>query len=608
MFGSSFSTFSCPVCRVVTKPPRPYTAKETWADQFPINHWILSVIEESEFIEIPDVPICELHKGCKINLYCSDHKKPCCATCVAISHRQCDHVDEIEKLVTDWDKDVATNDLLVKTKQIEDLFIDLDAKCVLAESNLHITKDRLSSSIETEFDKVFSHLNELKENAFKELETKYQPITEEIESRKKQCERGKHMCQEARSIIDKVCTNKSMPHSFIDFNCARNKLDSLNECQVNTWTLPEVNEMTFTPNTELHTVSRIKILGKVENKRDKKVVALSSAKSNEKADDHAEIVSNEHDIFENIQKRTTQARNYCHVINILPIDRWSQLNTINCWNNTLLQSNWISGSQFLNHGVLMACNQTRASLCLVRESAFLYEEKRNSPPWCVTKVGDSSAAVTYPQENCVRIFDMKYSGPLLKIFRRPSILGRPVVLQRTFGTDDPCFGVTASSDRIFLASEDSIKVFTIGGRCCQLLKLSLRSEPLFKRVVGLAFDSRYSILYAADETNNTVLAFKVIEKQLMHQPVFLYSDEKLRCPQNVEVGIQSEILVTGFVSKTIHMLDRFGSCTRILSLDRRPSCISLDHKHRLLLIGYYPERGTELDFRSNQIIVYKLNS
>ncbi|KAL4230236.1 hypothetical protein ACF0H5_010622 [Mactra antiquata] len=608
VFTTSFSTFQCPVCRVVTKPPQSYTQKDKWAEQFPINHWILSVIDESELNKTESNPYCDIHKDCMVNLYCSDHRATCCATCIAISHRQCEHVEEINTVLENWNKHSATSDLLVKTKRIEDVFIDLEAKCALANSNLNINKDKVERLIENEFEQVTSHLENLKDKTLSELEVIYKPVEDDINKKKLMCAEGKLKCKEIRDVIDEVDENKSPTHSFVICQTASKKLDFQESCLANSKEFPDVSEVTFKVNKELNVIRRIQQIGQFENTKKSENKSKSTDKAKNEDTTATRSRRTQADTPDRVDFKPPKETLSVRVKNkSSPLERWSPLSLCFREDNSLFRKAWVSGWEFLNHGVSVLCNQSMSSLCLVRGTTFLCEEKRRTSPWSLARIGDTCIAVTYPQENCVRIFEVRYSGPLLKLFRRPSLLGRPVILQRSFDTEDPCFGIATCNDRIFLACEDCIRVFTQIGKCCQVLTLSLRSQPLFKRAIGLAFDNVHSTLYVADEMNHSVLAFNVINKQLLHQPVFVFSHELLKCPQNVTVGVHFEIFVSGFVSKTIHVLDRFGTCNKILSVDRRPSCLSIDRKHWLFLIGYYPERDY-VNESTSQIRIYKFQS
>ncbi|KAJ8311042.1 LOW QUALITY PROTEIN: hypothetical protein KUTeg_011407 [Tegillarca granosa] len=142
------SQFNCPVCREQVTPPYPKVAHQEWAKQFRLNHLIVSLIDQNKLKskqklcdpckstdddvtasvgvmiatkpfmcvnahkklkvskdhnlknidELEDAPVinsvqsCENHKGKIVEAFCRDHNQSCCATCVAIHHRKCDHV------------------------------------------------------------------------------------------------------------------------------------------------------------------------------------------------------------------------------------------------------------------------------------------------------------------------------------------------------------------------------------------------------------------------------------------------------------------------------------------------------------------------------------
>ncbi|XP_045206740.2 tripartite motif-containing protein 5-like [Mercenaria mercenaria] len=617
--NSNFSSFLCPVCRANTRAPKPYASRETWADQFPINHWIVSVIDEATTITPDDALYCDVHPDSKINLYCSDHEAVCCAMCIATAHRKCDHVEEIVNMLDSSDSEQVQKEVLIKVKQSEDILTDLDAKCALADSNLQIDKDKMTNIIEKEYNDALTHLDALKTTAIDKVEQNCRLITNEIRTRKLICNKGKQTCKQVKEMLEEKGKNKGPFSNFIQSHAAKLKMKSVDVCVANNWSFNEANSFKFEVDPQFINIKSIPLLGRVKDMR------CSTTESNNTTTETNRLTVNRvdqsnrvdqveteretrrtHDIEYSLQNIANQRSNpYNNSIMTTPIGRCSELQHVMYWNNPLFKKHWLSGLTFFHHELMMVCDQSEGSVCLIRDGTILYEDRRRTTPWDITEFTDTSVVVTYPQECIVRIFEIKCNVAVLKLFRRPSIIGRPVSVHRSFPTKDACFGVTSVSDRIFLACEDCIKVYTENGRCVQLLKLSHRVEPLFERVIGLTYDRRRSVLYAADEVSNKIFSFQLKDSQLSHQPNFVYKDSSLRCPRGLSIGTQGEIYVCGFVSKSIHILNTYGNCIGILSTEQRPCGICVEHKQSLVVVSFYPDTERKQDI-SNDVRFYKV--
>lgn len=149
------SDFNCPVCMGNVIPPNAKKPHCQWAEQFPSNHMIITLIEQkklkskvklcdpckfnnndviastwcfqctdalckectnlhkglkltrnhelkniNEIKSTPKIKLmqnCEKHKDKIIEAFCYDHDQPCCTTCTTIHHRRCSHVTTLEE-------------------------------------------------------------------------------------------------------------------------------------------------------------------------------------------------------------------------------------------------------------------------------------------------------------------------------------------------------------------------------------------------------------------------------------------------------------------------------------------------------------------------------
>ncbi|KAJ8311041.1 hypothetical protein KUTeg_011406 [Tegillarca granosa] len=89
------------------------------------DHNLKNIDELEDAPVITSVQSCENHKGKIVVAFCRDHNQSCCATCVAIHHRKCDHVTTLEEAANDILESKELLDLLERLKSTSDLNKDI---------------------------------------------------------------------------------------------------------------------------------------------------------------------------------------------------------------------------------------------------------------------------------------------------------------------------------------------------------------------------------------------------------------------------------------------------------------------------------------------------
>ncbi|KAJ8306703.1 hypothetical protein KUTeg_015744 [Tegillarca granosa] len=90
------------------------------------KHHALKNIEEMQ--EVPPISpyeVCENHKGKIIEAFCIDHNQPCCTTCITIHHRKCDQVTTLEDAANGVLDSNDLSELLQRLKDTSALHLDL---------------------------------------------------------------------------------------------------------------------------------------------------------------------------------------------------------------------------------------------------------------------------------------------------------------------------------------------------------------------------------------------------------------------------------------------------------------------------------------------------
>ncbi|XP_052085560.1 transcription intermediary factor 1-alpha-like isoform X2 [Mytilus californianus] len=226
--------FKCPVCRRSVPIDENDEKPDTWADNSPGNHFIVSLIYKRE-LQKPDklcdtcdqdkqkaisfctvceeaycescrkghriykiskshkiIPItdinadtsmsglyacvtCKEHPDKTIEVYCQDHSKPCCTVCATVNHRKCEQVVTIDKAVIGIkESDKATN-LMTKLTETSHTLEEV-------LQNQKTNKENFKNGIET----VLEEITKLRENLCKHLNELEEKLKKEANSNRKE--------------------------------------------------------------------------------------------------------------------------------------------------------------------------------------------------------------------------------------------------------------------------------------------------------------------------------------------------------------------------------------------------------------------------------------
>lgn len=196
------SAFFCPVCRAQTKPPRPYSQRDTWAEQFPINHWIVCFMEETEKDHARDKNIlCFSHPEFTVRLFCIDHDSVCCPMCIATEHRKCDNVKEL--------KDVAeTIDIEAENRQLQSaltssmMIIDGFRGSRHEQVDIFVTsRENIIQDIRVKKEAIIQHLNTIEDTILHNIEQTTEATLHEFEKDIEWCNTAEGIIKDCQKTI-----------------------------------------------------------------------------------------------------------------------------------------------------------------------------------------------------------------------------------------------------------------------------------------------------------------------------------------------------------------------------------------------------------------------
>ncbi|KAK3093670.1 hypothetical protein FSP39_018723 [Pinctada imbricata] len=281
------SGFNCPVCRHFINAPSAELGESKWAQKFPMNYLVLTLIDQKSLQEgklycnpckkkskseksvawciqckislcticadfHTSVPIlenheivpfgenkdetrlvssahimCGIHQDKPIEMYCLDHDIPCCSTCTMVTHRKCEHVDTLEN-VAEKSKTSSVRVELEEgfAKQLETVEENLrnDAKNV---DILRESCQKAKSKVNQESEDAVKHMKYLTDNAISEVrhlqEKKEDTLTGALEMNKGR----KATIENCQKLLRILIEQSSDIQFFLESKKLRRKLDEL---------------------------------------------------------------------------------------------------------------------------------------------------------------------------------------------------------------------------------------------------------------------------------------------------------------------------------------------------------------------------------------------
>ncbi|VDI53599.1 Hypothetical predicted protein [Mytilus galloprovincialis] len=246
--------FECPICRKLIHLKGNPGVPETWADQLPINHLIISMMDlkditrsekvcnacqlsnvskkavswctvccesyctecakdhrkfrmslHHKIISIEElkssegvfgksgIVFCDEHPVKAIEVFCEDLSKPCCTLCATIYHRKCESVTTVDKVTTGIKTATRTIEL---HKKLQKLSQDIASSLKVGKNN--------KTEIETESTNIISEIDSMKINIIKHLARMENEIKEDLLTKKGEI--LKSIDNEAMELTSLKCT------------------------------------------------------------------------------------------------------------------------------------------------------------------------------------------------------------------------------------------------------------------------------------------------------------------------------------------------------------------------------------------------------------------
>ncbi|XP_062607455.1 uncharacterized protein LOC134269271 [Saccostrea cucullata] len=259
--NETLKSIECPVCRTCIKAPRNDISDEEWASELPQNKLVLSVsvdpeqdenkycmfckrleksvsakywckacmeaicedcrslhravpiLQSHKILDISsikemnnDVEIeesCNLHEGKILDVFCHDHQELCCSVCHVKQHKLCKHVDTVEDIAFETDRNAMKN-IALKYADLEKVLEYMLSENLNKTEKLNTRKHEICMNTEEKVEEIKSLMENAHAKWLKRFEQNHADSIGNIEIASDELKRFSTTVHEVRMILNSV--------------------------------------------------------------------------------------------------------------------------------------------------------------------------------------------------------------------------------------------------------------------------------------------------------------------------------------------------------------------------------------------------------------------
>ncbi|KAL3843272.1 hypothetical protein ACJMK2_021214 [Sinanodonta woodiana] len=636
--------FPCPVCRSDTRVQTVHTNRDEWVTLFPINNWLVTYIEEKESEEEKSVNNCLMHTDYSINLICLDHDTLCCPMCVAMEHRRCEQVIEVDKYLERNKDQTNVDSLLQDFQNMSQKLSELKEKRREQIFSLNGQQEKLTRTVKDLTQKIVDHFYRLEAILLCNIAVEYDVLKKDFEEEIKWCEENEIVVEKSMFAVKNV---QSINSAYKRFVCRRQFKDLCKKLkpeipkragkatEVNVslefndevLTIPDriisFGEVSCDENQDTNSdkdENRFEESSKTSNSSGKPKRSHSSLRVEESSTDQipscqTTITTPVEILSEDSASRLSRKQTTFSDIREYPMrggysncdDRSDKSTSSTTKRVQVVEINvrapsdscecFITSIQYNTHeDKIILVDYQNAKIKMISQSGRVQCEKKfSTDPVCLTGIKENSFVVTFPSEGRMRQFEIDSKSILYR--RSPTLLlqSSAFVRKRSTRLDDDCFGITFMNNIFIVSFHNCLKVYTLNGKELQNIYKSSDGMFLFLYARHLSCDEHRSTIYVTDEGKESLMSFMMEKSSLINtNPKFIYTHERLRNPQASTTDRNGNIYICGFASNNIHILSHDGCMVKILELDFRPWALALDETGSKMLVSTTGETSDSL--------------
>ncbi|VDI25805.1 Hypothetical predicted protein [Mytilus galloprovincialis] len=204
---------------------------------------------------------------------------------------------------------------------------------------------------------------------------------------------------------------------------------------------------------------------------------------------------------------------------------------------------------------------------------YVRDVQKKSKAFDITEINTDRIAVTYPNWNCIEIFNIK-----------------EITVESKIGCKSRCYGLSQYKGNIFTIMQDhGILMMDLAGTILQTINIDIHSSVYFITVT----DDK---LYYTDESRNTVNCCN-----LAGEKIWIFENRFIDCPSGLTVDKNQNVYVSGLKSHNLTLIQHNGKQSKEICNASDDLCAPLavcyNKTNNSLLLGY----------KTNYIALYQVS-
>lgn len=521
-------------------------------------------------------PLCKRHEGENVTKYCENHFEVLCDKCVASNHKDCKGVKTLKEAVNKANADIHhVNNLIEEETKLARAIQDNRSKADdgLGKDQVDLLeriKD-VRKRIDTNLSKCESHIIDELQKIRKSESTSIQNESKEANQLRKSTASLKALAESSERYGTESHQLKNLPDLAKQSEHYREKLAALNGRIKNT-------KIDFLVDPTLGALMKgISRLGELRVTTSPAQLPSSRTLRANKSDSDPE---DEIDMMGSVRSLKADTKSLKSIKSLRSSTMFANLvENINAKTSSDTESCWFTGIAYLPDGQIVLVDRNNSKLKIISKDFKVKSEiSLENQPFGITAMPPAKVAVTIPRENKIDIYSVGTS-----LSKSESLL-----------ISERGYGIGFAGDRFVVvcscASPPAIKIISLTGEEKQEINPEDNYHPMFFRPWYVKLDRSGAKMYISDCHRSHVTC---ISGTVMKQ--YVYKDNSLNSPRGLDITKDGRVIVCGFGSDNIQVLDKDGN--RIADLLTRsddvmgPQDIALNEEGDKMLLTFDPSSG-----------------
>lgn len=536
----------------------------------------LSQIRGEPIEKIISAPLCNIHEGENVTKYCENHREVLCEKCVAGSHKGCKDVKTLKEAAERNKQEIShVNNTLHEETNLAKAIHENRTK---ADKTIDDDENDIVAKIQDVRKKINENLIKCENQIISELHNVHSKEKSAIQSETKEAQRIK----KSAGKVHKLATStekygneshilKNLPDTSAQSKHYKDRLGALNGRIRNT-------RLDFIVDAKLENLMKgISRLGELKVSSSSAQMptskALKVARTDSDPEDELDIRGSKRSLKSDTKSLKSQKSGQSSTM-------YANLTeTFSAASPTDKENCWFTGIAYMSNGHIILVDRNNNKLKTVNAKyQVVSETELENQPFGITTMSPTEVAVTIPRENRIDIFKV----------------GASLTLTKSIKISDRGYGITFAANKFAVAcacaSPPSIKIIDVDGEEKQNLCPDDNYIPMFFRPWYVKMDATGGMMYITDchRSHVTCVSGTVMKK-------YVYKDNSLNSPRGLHVTKDGRIIVCGFGSDNVQILDKDGDLISDV-LNRTddvigPQDIALSTTEDKMIITFDPSSG-----------------